>query len=62
MSNGRFALYLVGTVILIFLLGLVIYFSLRPYIGDWAATASLALVAIAGPIAGRLLRKRNGVQ
>ena len=62
MSNGRFALYLVGTVILIFLLGLVIYFFLRSYIGDWAAPASLALVAIAGPIAGRLLRKRKGMQ
>lgn len=57
MSNGKFALYLCGTIILTFFSGLAIFFVTRPFLGEWAAAPALALIALLAPWGGRKLFK-----
>lgn len=62
MTNGKFALYLCGAIVIPFLVGLVVYFVSRPYLGEWAVAPTLAVVATISPFGGKLLFKASNAR
>lgn len=54
-SPKRFALYMCGLIVSIFIVGMVVFFVTRPFLHEWAAVPAFVFVVVAAAIAGVLL-------